>query len=231
MNEVAVSVRPRLLERWAPVAGILCFVFVALALLGVSHLDAGDNYAETLSKFQHNAYQTWTGITIVFLMLAGLCFLWFLADLYASARQMTDGMLAPLILVSGAMFIILALAGFVILVAPLYDAGVGSGQDAYRGADPGQLSVTYQMLGEIGGVLFSASAVAASLMMGASSILAARNGLIPRWLGRLLVALGLLVIVGTIMSPLPLALFMLWILIISIRRTIRTARGLSLTAG
>src|SRR6266508_1455766 len=193
---------PSILERWAPAAGSLfAALFVAAVIIGAAGLDAGDKLPEITENFASEDYQSTAGFVFILILLSAVCFLWFLADLTATMRSFSQGMLASL--------------------APLQIIG----HSALEGADPKTAATAYVVLAEISLGLFGLAGIAGALLMSAAATTAYRGGLQPRW-GVVLVVVGAVIVaLGSWMFVLPILLVVLWVVVASVRRTIFYRRG------
>ena len=216
-----------LLERWAPITGtIFVALFVATLLLAGAKLDPGEKTPEISRHFATNDYRNASIVALLLLLLSGAFFLWFLADLSATARAISGGMLAFLIPISGVVFITSLIAGLATWVTPLFNVG----HSQLAGADPTQTAASYVLLTSVGFTLLTLAAVAGAILMGASAINAYRGRLIPRWLALTAVVLAVVAGIGGIIFLIPGVLILLWVLVASIRRTMLAARGALPTA-
>jgi hypothetical protein len=91
-------VAPSFLERWASAAGtVFAALFVAAVVIGAAALDTGDKLPEITQNFVSEDYQSTGGFVFILILLSALCFLWFLGDLTATMRSLSQGMLASLV--------------------------------------------------------------------------------------------------------------------------------------
>jgi hypothetical protein len=213
---------PSTLERWAPTAGALfAALFVAAVIIGAAGLDTGDKLPEITQNFASEDYQSTAGFVFILILLSVPCFLWFLADLTATMRSLSQGMLASLVPIAGAVFITAVVAAAAALLAPLQIIG----HSALEGADPKTAATIYVILEEIGLGLFGLAGMAGALLMSAAATTAYRGGLVPRW-GVVVVVVGAVIAaLGSWMFVLPIVLVVLWVLVASVRRTIFYRRG------
>ncbi len=213
---------PSTLERLAPAAGSLfAALFVAAVIIGAAGLDAGDKLPEITENFASEDYQSTAGFVFILILLSAVCFLWFLADLTATMRSFSQGMLASLVPIAGAVFITAVVAAAAALLAPLQIIG----HSALEGADPKTAATAYVVLAEISLGLFGLAGIAGALLMSAAATTAYRGGLQPRW-GVVLVVVGAVIVaLGSWMFVLPILLVVLWVVVASVRRTIFYRRG------
>jgi hypothetical protein len=214
---------PSTLERWAPAAGSLfAALFVAAFIIGTVGLDdIGDKLPEITQNFQTADYRSTGGFIFILIVLSALCFLWFLADLTATMRSLSQGMLSSLVPVGGVVFIAALVAATAVLISPLLLVG----HSALEGGDPKTVATVYVVLVEIALGFLGLAGIAGALLMSAAVTVAYRNGLVPRW-GAVAVVIGAIVTaLTTWMFVLPILLVVLWVLVASVRRTIFYRRG------
>jgi hypothetical protein len=216
------GVAPSALERLAPAAGSLfAALFVAAFIIGAAGLDTGDKLPEITQNFASEDYQSTAGFVFILILLGALCFLWFLADLTSTMRSLSQGMLASLVPIAGAVFITAFVAAATAVLAPLQIIG----HSALEGADPKTAATGYVFLVEMALGLFGLAGIAGALLMSAAATTAYRGGLVPRW-GVVLVVIGAVIVaLGSWMFVLPILLVVLWVLVESVRRTIAHRRG------
>ena len=217
----AVTASP--IERWAPVAGLLSVaLFVAAVIVAVTAIDTGNDKLSSISQhFSTDDYRTASVVTMLLVFLSALCFLWFLADLAASARAISPGMLASLVPIGGVVFITGTVAGATAFVAPLYSIN----HSELAGADAKTTATSYILLTSLAFALVALGAVGGALMMGSAATVAYRGGFLPRWAVILVVLGAVVVAVGTFIALVPFLLGFLWMLAASLRRTLLVSRG------
>jgi hypothetical protein len=210
------------IERWAPASGaIFVALIVAAIIVLVSKLDPGEKLPKITRHFASNDYRNATSVTLILVALAAIAFLWFLADLTATARAVSSDMLSFLVPVAGVVFIASLVAGFATWVTPLYNVNHAE----LGGADPKTVATSYVMLNSVGFALFALAGISGALLMGAAATTAYRGGLIPRWAAVITIAAAIVAGVGTVIFFVPLLLVFAWALVASIRRTMLTSRG------
>jgi hypothetical protein len=201
-------------QRWSPLAGV-AFTLFFLAALGVSGSGPGDTPAELTDWYGDEGNRGAAFLVFFLLAAAALSFLWFLGALRGvlvraegdPARWTALGFGAGV--ASGT----LLLASASLYVAPAASAG----QDEFP-FDP----ATANTFTNAGFTLLVASAMTAALLVLATSIVANRTGLLPRWLA----------LAGFVVAPvllltiffLPLFVWLAWMLAVSIVLVVRTAR-------
>jgi hypothetical protein len=201
-------------QRWSPLAGV-AFAVLFLAALGVSRSGPGDTPDEVAEWYGDEGNRG--SSFLVFFLLAGasLSFLWLLGAL-RSALVRAEGDPArwtALGFGAGVASATLLLASASLYVTP---AAVAS-EDEFP-FDPG----TANALAGAGFMLLVSSTMAGALLVLATSIVANRTGLLPRWLA----------LAGFVVAPLllftifflPLFLWLAWVLVLSVVLVVRSAR-------
>jgi hypothetical protein len=213
---------PSFLERWAPAAGTLfAALFVAAFVIGAAGLDTGDKLPEITRNFASEDYRSTGGFVFILILLSALCFLWFLADLTATMRSLSQGMLSSLASVGGVVFIAALVAAAAIVISPLLVVG----HSALEGGEPKTVATVYVVLVEIALGFFGLAGIAGALLMSAAATIAYRGGLVPRWELVLVVIGAVIAAIASWMFVLPILLVVLWVLVASVRRTIFYRRG------
>jgi hypothetical protein len=209
------------LERWAPAAGSLfAALFVAAFIIRAAGLDTGDTLPEVTQNFASEDYQSTAGFVLLLILLSAPCFLWFLADLAATVRSLSPGMLASLVPIAGVVFITAVFVAATAFLAPL--AIIGHSQ--LEEADPKTAATTSIILTEISLYLFGLAGIAGALLMSAAATAAYRGGLLPRWAVAVVVVGAVIAALGSWIYVFPILLFVLWVLAESVRRTIALRR-------
>jgi hypothetical protein len=213
---------PSFLERWAPAAGTLFAVlFVAAVVVGAAGLDTGDKLPEITQNFASEDYRSTGGFVFILILLSALCFLWFLADLTATMRSLSQGMLSSLASVGGVVFITALVAAAAVLISPLLLVG----HSALEGGEPKTVATVYVVLVEIALGFFGLAGIAGALLMSAAATIAYRGGFVPRWELVLVVIGAVIAAIASWMFVVPILLVVLWVLVASVRRTIFYRRG------
>jgi hypothetical protein len=196
-------------------------LFIAAIVIGFAGLDTGEKLPEVTENFASEDYQSTGGFVFILILLSAVCFLWFLADLTATMRSLSQGMLASLVPVGGVVFVAAFVSGADISISPLLIVG----HSALEGGDTRTVATMYVVLVEIALGLFGLAGIGGALMMSAAATIAFRAGLMPRW-GLILVVIGAVIAaIASWMFFVPLMLVVLWVLVTSVRRTIFYRRG------
>lgn len=201
-------------ERWAPASGIVYVVLFVVAFI-VGPGDVGNSDEEILSYYADSGNRV-SEIVAFFLVTVGLLFfIWFASTLRNRLRSvepepkslsaLTFGAgVASATLMMGAMSLFVAVA----ITAEDLDEFV---------VDPN----TARVLENAGYLFFTASTMVAAILVAATSVLAIRTAVLPKWLGWV----GLLVAVAALFAIffVPLFIFWLWVLVVSIVLLLRPA--------
>lgn len=202
-------------QRWGPLSGV---AYAVLFLVGI--LAGGEGAGD--SPEEHVAYYSDAGnrakeFAIFFLLVAaGLAFLWFLAGLRGILVRAEGEVARWTALAYGAG---IASTALFLGAAALFVAPAGSaGEESFRQVDPSAANI----VGNAGYAMFVCSIMVAGMLVLATSIVAMRTLVLPRWLG----------IAGFVVAPLlllavffvPAFLWLAWVLAVSVVLILRTAR-------
>jgi hypothetical protein len=210
------------IERWAPASGAIFVGFIVAAIIVLAtSLDPGDKLPKMTRHFASDDHRAASSATLILVGLAAIAFLWFLADLTASARAISSDMLSFLVPVAGVVFIGSLAAGAATWVAPLYNINHAE----LNGADPKTAATSYILLSSVGFGLFVLAGISGALLMGAAATTAYRGGLLPRWAAVTTIVGAIVAAIGTPIFFVPLLLVFIWALVASIRRTILVRRS------
>jgi hypothetical protein len=215
---------PSTLERWAPAAGSLfAALFVLAVIVTPAGLDIGEKLPEVTRNFATEDYRSTAGFVFILVLLSALCFLWFLADLTASVRSLSQGMLASLVPVAGVAFIMAIVAAAAIFLTPL----VVIGHSELGGGDPKTAATMYILLMNVGLAMVGFAGIAGALLMSAAATVTYRGGLLPRRALIVIVIGAILAALGTWMFFVPILFVVLWVLVASVMRTRLVRRGIT----
>lgn len=171
---VSTPYRSPLLERLAPLAGIVFAVWILIGFFTSD--DYGDTPASVVEYAEGDPFNLW--LMAVLGMATPALMGWFVAGL-ASRIPMTEGFLRAAVVVGGTAFTALITVGFLIWTAPLLDDSL----------DESTASV-YLALDDFGWVTIGTAGVAMGVMIIAASLAALRLRWVPAWAGWLSLALG-----------------------------------------
>lgn len=209
------------LERWGPAAGALFAVLFLAATFVGSSLKVGSDLPEITKNFATEDYQNTMGLTFIFILLSALCFLWFLADLTAAMRSLSQGMLSSLVPIAGVVFITAVVAAAGVFLTPLDFIG----HDELAGGDPKTEATAYVFFSSVGLAFLGLAGISGALLMSAAATLSYRGGLLPRWALILIVVGAVIAGIGTWMFFVPMLFVVVWVLVESVRRTMAYRRG------
>jgi hypothetical protein len=201
-------------QRWSPLAGI-AFAVLFLVALGVSGGGAGDTPAEVTRYYADSGNRSTEFFVFFLLVAAALAFLWFLGALRGvlvrgegePARWSALGFGA------GVASATLLLASASLFLAP---AGAAS-QDEFA-FDP----ATANAFSNAGYALLVCSVMTAALLVLATSIVALRTGILPRWTGLAGFVVAAVMLFAVFFFP--LFAWLAWVLAVSLLLLLRTAR-------
>jgi hypothetical protein len=201
-------------QRWSPLAGV-AFAVLFLAALGVSSSGPGDTPYEVAEWYGDEGNRG--SSFLVFFLLAGasLSFLWLLGALRSALVRAEGDPARWTALGFGAG---VASATLLLASASLYVTPAAAAAEDEFPFDPS----TANALAGAGFMLLVSSTMAGALLVLATSIVANRTGLLPRWLA----------LAGFVVAPLllftifflPLFLWLAWVLVLSLVLIVRSAR-------
>jgi hypothetical protein len=193
-------------DRWGPLTGILSVAFMLAAFLVASNTpDTNASDAKIVTYFDKSSHQT-QQLVGVFLFLAGiLLFLAFVSVLRSrlAATEGQPGRLAPLALGAGVANAVFWFTAIALFVGP----GLTAGDTDKFHLDPN----TFRLFNDTGFVFFVAAGTAGALVVWATSAVAMRSGLLPRWFGWVGVVVGILNLVTFFFIP--TFVYWLWIVV------------------
>ena len=203
------SARATLWERWAPASGAVSVILLVIAfLVAGSSPDPDDPEAEIASYLASNSNQTQNFVAF-FVFLAGVLFmLVFLSVLRSrlAAAEGPGGGLAPLAFGSGVASGVLWIGAVSFFVAPLAVADE-------RGA-LGAPADLYAFASDAGYLLWVGAVVLGALVVWATSAVAFRTGMLPRWFAWVGVVVGVICLLAIFFIP--AFVYWAWILVASL---------------
>ena len=188
-------------QRWSPASGIL---FVALFVLAVAVLGStGDTPEEVRDYYAENEGQVFTGFFL--LVASALALLGFATTV---RRALVGDDPEPRSLAALGFGAGVAASGLIVAGSAAFVAPVDVAQDGGR-LDPGAADA----LNTAAYFLMTGGVMVASLLVLATSLVALRTGVVPRWLAWV----GLVVAPITFFAPLffPVLVFLAWVLVLS----------------
>jgi hypothetical protein len=209
-------------ERWAPASGAVSVILMVIAfLVAGSSPDSGDPESEIASYLSSNSNQN-QNFAAFFIFLAGVLFLLvFFSVLRArlAAAEGSGGHLAQLAFGSGVASAALWIGAVSFFVAPL---AVADDQGSLN--DPGGI---YALSQDAGYLLWIGAVVFGALVVWATSAVALKTGLLPRWFGWVGVVVGVICLFAIVFIP--AFVYWAWILVVSLL-FLRRQAGASTTA-
>lgn len=201
-----MGARTTWLDRIAPFGGIV--YVVALLILFFTSEDYGDTPASVLEYAEGDKTALWAQafVGLGTPLLLGL----FVAAL-VSRLAAASTFLRTLTVVGGSALIALVTIGLTIWSAPLLDDDLDEA-----------VAQTYLGLDDFGWVTIGAGGVGASLMILGASLAALQLALVPRWLGWVGVALGVVALASV--AAIGLFAWLLWVLVAAVLLVLRPER-------
>jgi hypothetical protein len=212
----------QLWDRWAALAGVLSVVCSLVGVLFVlDQPQEKDSDAKIVSYFAQHSHQV-RGVVGFFVFFAGILFLLaFLSSLRERllAAEGKSGRLSALAF--GAGIASLPLWGVSMLLA--FAASFTSGESSKFRLDPN----TYRLLSTTSYFAWVAALIVSAVVVWATSALALRTGVLPRWYGLLGIAAGIVQLFGLFLFP--FLVWWLWIVVTAVllvtRRSLAPARA------
>ena len=196
-------------ERWSAASGVVSVVLMAVAFaVAGSSPDSGDPEAKIASYLTSNSNQNQNFVAF-FVFVAGILFmLVFLSVLRArlAAAEGSSGGLAPLAFGSGVASAALWIVSVSFFVAPLAVADD-------RGA-LGARADLYALSNDAGYLLWVGAVVLGALVVWATSAVAFKTGVLPRWFAWVGVVVGVICLLAIFFIP--AFVYWAWILVASI---------------
>jgi hypothetical protein len=207
--------------RFGAFSGIAFVILIAISIAAtLPDAPTDDSTArEVIDYFtdKKEALLVGDGLTTAF---AGFFFLWFLSAL-RSALVRAEGdssSLAPLAFGAGLLYIGLAM---VAVAVEVFYAGT---LDFFENFDDPDASLGFAAV-SLSTWIYVYSSAAAAVMIGASSVVASRTGVLPGWLAYAGYAIALLDLLALFIYPAGAALTLLWVLAVSVVLLTRPARA------
>jgi hypothetical protein len=183
-------------ERWSPTLGILAVVLWIVAFaVGGSSPSTDDSDAKITSWYMSHSHQT-RQIVGFFIFLAGiLLFLGFLGALRArlAAAEGEPGRLRELAFGAGIASAVLLTVAFSIFTAPAFLTN----DTSVRSLDPN----TFRLANDLGYEIWVASVVVGAVLVWATSALALRTDVLPRWFAWVGVVVGVVLLFALFFIP------------------------------
>lgn len=198
-----------LLAAWSGIVGALLLAAANWQILSLSPPASEANAAQTISEFYAKEGNTGGLLVAEPLSIVGaFFFLWFLAHLATLLSRETASTGSHRILAGGVTFVVLAFAS---MVAQTTVAGARSFYSAFE-VDP----YTSMALSHAGYILLVGAMAGTAVLLAGAGALIRRGSTVSRWLGSTAYVLVPLSLISMLFPYLPLALFLLWITLVSI---------------
>jgi hypothetical protein len=198
-------------DRWGPIAGIVFVVLLVVGLnLALSDLPAGDDPSSKFTSFYNDKGDRAKVIIGGYLIvLSGVFFFWFLASLRVRLLEAegVPGRLTSIAFGSGLAFVTLLMTSAAALMTVAAD--ISFGNEKFVSPEAARLlpELSYP-------ILLIAGAFAAIAMIDATSILALRTRVLPRWIGWFGFFAAIVLLFGFLFIP--LVALVLWVLFVSV---------------
>ena len=211
-------------ERWSPLAGVLAVAGMLIAFALISGAPGtNDSDAKITTYFTTQSHQT-RSIVAFFVFLAGILFLLaffsVLRTRLVAAEGEAAGRLGALAYGSG-----VASAVFWVAAMALFSGPALTADDTGRfHLDPN----TFRLVSDTGYEFWVAAVVTGALVVWATSAVALRTGLLPRWFGWLGIIVGVIQLFAIVFFP--VFVYWGWILLAALMLARRTTGARSPTA-
>ena len=194
----------KLWERWGTALGILAVAAWVIAfVIANGSPSTDDSDAKIASWYASGSHQDSQFIGF-FLFLAGtLCVIAFFAAVRERLAQVDHSEMGALAFGAGIASAVMGVLAIILFVAPAFVAGDTDASDVVPG--------TFRMLNDAGYACWVTGTVIGAITVWATSAVAIRTGVLPRWFGWVGVAVGIAQL-GAIFF-LPIFLFWAWIVV------------------
>jgi hypothetical protein len=203
--------RGRRLAGWSGIGGALLLGAAAYLVLSLPPAGGGPDAAQTISNF----YMEGTGRSFLVVaeplsLTGGFLLLWFLGHLTGRlpVAEGGSGRYPNSALAGGVMFIVLAFASVTVGATV---AGSVAFSPAFE-VDPH----TAMLFSHLGYVLLTGAMVGAAALLASEGRHIRQTSSVPRWLGTMAYVLVPVSLLSLFFAYLPLALFLIWILLVSV---------------
>jgi uncharacterized protein DUF4386 len=203
-------------ERWGPLTGLLAVALWIISFaVGGSSPDTNDSDAKITAYYAGHSHQV-RQATAFFIFVAGvLLFLGFLAALRSRSvdAEGGGGRLSALGFGSG----IAAAALFIAAIAIFQSPAITANDTGKFTLDPN----TFRILNDLGYLVWVGAVIVAAVLVWATSSIALRSGLLPKWFAWLGVLAGILQLFAIFFIP--IFIFWGWIVIVALFLVFRRA--------
>ena len=204
------STRTTWWERWAPASGAVSVILLVIAFLVAGSSPEPDDPATEIASYLASDSNQNQNFAAFFVFLAGVLFMLVFFSVLRSrlaAAEGPGGGLAPLAFGSGVASGVLWIGAVSFFVAPLAAAD-------NRGDALGAPADLYAFSSDAGYLLWVGAVVLGALVVWATSAVALRTGLLPRWFAWVGVVVGVICLFAIFFVP--AFVYWAWILVASI---------------
>ncbi len=209
-------------ERWGSLTGVLAVAaWIVSFAVGGSSPDTGDSDAKITSYYASHSHQV-RQIVAFFIFFAGV--LLFLAFLTALRSRSIDaeggtGRLSALGFGSG----VVAAGLFMVALATFQSPAFAVNDTGKFSLDPN----TFRLLNDLGYLIWIGAVIVAALLVWATSAIALRTGLLPRWFAWLAIVAGILQLFAIFFIP--VFIFWGWVVLVGLFLAFRRAAAAPVT--
>lgn len=212
-REASTKPRGRRLAAWSGIAGAVLLGAAAYLVISLSPLGSGPDAAQRISDFYLEGGNS-GGLLVAepLSIVGGFFLLWFVGYLTGTLRGSEDGSgrYSTPALAGGVTFVVLAFAS---ITAQTTVAGSTSFFSAFE-VDP----YTAMLFSHLGYILLVGAMAGAAVLLAATGVQLRRGAVGPRWLGTVAYVLAPVSLLSFFFVYLPLLLFLVWILLVSMSR-------------
>lgn len=201
-------------ERWGPLAGVLAVAcWIVAFIVGTSSPDSNSSDAKISAFYTSHSHQV-RDMAVFFIIVAGVLF--FLGFLAALRGRLIDAEGSPGRLTA------LAFGAGIASAALLVVAVIVGSSFAFTANDTDKFQLdpnTYRLVNDLTYSGLVAAVMVGAVLVWATSAIALRSGLLPRWLAWLSILAGILQLLAIFFIP--LFIFLGWILFTSLSLFLR----------
>lgn len=185
-------------DLWTPIAGVLAAVTFVVGLILVSNSpDNNDTDAQVIAWYADHGHRLGILIGVYFLAFCGLFFLWFASGLrqHLRAAEGPGGRLASVALGGAVLFVSMLWVGAAALAAI-------PGAESLGDSTPLRVADIARFVPSLGfGAILIFGAFGAIAMIDATSIVAMRTGILPKWFAWLGFVAAVVLLFGLVFVP------------------------------
>ena len=210
-------------ERWGPLAGVLavvCWIVVMILVAGTPGTDDSD--AKITSYYASSSHQS-RDLIAFFIFVAGVLFL--LGFLAALRSRLADAEGAPGRITALAFGSGIASVALWIVAVSMFTSQSFALEDTDKFVlDPN----TYRIINDMGYSVWIAAVIVSAVLVWATSAIALRSGVLPKWFAWLGVLVGILLLLAVFWIP--VFIYWGWVLITSLLLVFRRPPARTATA-